>query len=318
MKEHHVKTWRHPHSFGLDTQQEGEKRTLIVLVITLITMVIEIAAGIAFGSIALWADGLHMGSHALALGISVLAYIYARKFATDPRFTFGTGKINALGGFTGAVFLGGFAIVMVWEGAERLFYPQPIIFDWAILVAVFGLIVNGVCAYILGGHNHHGHDHSHDHSHDHEDLNLKSAYLHVLADALTSVVAIVALLAGKYYGALWMDPLMGFLGAALILRWSYSLIKETGMRLLDQRAPEAVRQGVKNAIESQADTEIYDLHVWLIAPGAYAAIIGVVTHKAEPPNFYKSLIPDDLNIKHLTVEVHECHDEECLPSEAAQ
>ncbi len=317
MKEHHVKTWRHPHSFGLDTQQEGEKRTLIVLVITLITMVIEIAAGIAFGSIALWADGLHMGSHALALGISVLAYMYARKFATDPRFTFGTGKINALGGFTGAVFLGGFALVMVWEGTERLFYPQPIIFDWAIFVAVFGLIVNGVCAYILGGH-HHGHDHSHDHSHDHEDLNLKSAYLHVLADALTSVVAIVALLAGKYYGALWMDPLMGFLGAALILRWSYSLIKETGMRLLDQRAPEAVRQGVKNAIESQADTEIYDLHVWLIAPGAYAAIIGVVTHKAEPPNFYKSLIPDDLNIKHLTVEVHECHDEECLPSEAAQ
>ena len=240
-------------------------------------------------------------------------------------------RLMRLAALRGLYLLGGFAMAMVWEGAERLFYPQPIMFDWAIFVAVFGLIVNGVCAYILGGdHGHgHGHDHHHSHSHshshshhhahvhDHEDLNLKSAYLHVLADALTSVVAIVALLAGKYFGALWMDPLMGFLGAALILRWSYSLIKETGMRLLDQRAPEPVRQGVKDVIEALDDTEIFDLHVWLIAPGTYAAIIGIVTHKAEEPNFYKSLIPDELGIKHLTVEIHECRDDNCLPSEVA-
>jgi cation diffusion facilitator family transporter len=328
MKTHPDKHCGHLHSFGLDQKQEAERRTLIVLVITVVTMVVEIAAGIQFGSIALLADGLHMGSHATALGINALAYVYARKYANDPRFTFGTGKINALGGYTGAVLLGGFAVTMVWEGGERLLYPQPIVFDWAILVAVVGLAVNAASVLILNigsdgshshhhdhdHHHHHPHDHTHDHSHEdhsHDDLNLRSAYLHVLADALTSVLAIFALLAGKYFGAVWLDPVMGFVGAVLILRWSWSLLRQTGLRLLDYQAPEEIHDAVRQAIESDGQTEIFDLHVWLIAPGVYAAIIGIVTHDPREPDYYKSLLPAALGIRHLTVEVHACADEVC-------
>lgn len=326
MGKHKVTQWAHPHTYGLDRTSEAERRTQIVLVVTLVTMIVEIAAGIQFGSIALLADGLHMGSHATALGINALAYYYARKYAHDPRFTFGTGKINALGGFAGAILLGGFAASMVWEGAERLFYPQPIAFDWAIAVAVVGLLVNAASVVLLHvkdegdhshAHHHHDHkhhhhsDHDHHHGHSHDDLNLRSAYLHVLADALTSVLAIVALLAGKYYGALWMDPLMGFVGAVLILRWSWSLLKQTGLRLLDYQAPPEMHEQVRRAIESEKDTEIFDLHIWLIAPGAYAAIIGIVAHKPRTPEFYKNLVPAHLGISHITVEIHECTDRAC-------
>lgn len=322
MKPHTHKQCGHQHTYGLEQRQEGERRTLIVFFITLVTMIVEIAAGIQFGSIALLADGLHMGSHATALGISALAYIYARKYAHDPRFTFGTGKINALGGYTGAVLLGGFAVTMVWEGGERLLYPQPIAFDWAILVAVIGLAVNAASVLILNigadrGHDHHHHplhDHTHNHSHEdhlHDDLNLRSAYLHVLADAMTSVLAIFALIGGKYFGAVWLDPVMGFVGAVLILRWSWSLLKQTGLRLLDYQAPQEVHDAVRQAIEGDGVTEIFDLHVWLIAPGVYAAIIGIVTHSPREPDYYKSLLPPELGIRHLTVEVHGCEDEAC-------
>ena len=325
MRTHPDKHCGHLHSFGLDQKQEAEKRTQIVFALTVITMIVEIAAGIQFGSIALLADGLHMGSHATALGINALAYYYARKYANDPRFTFGTGKINALGGYTGAVLLGGFALTMVWEGGERLLYPQPIAFDWAIFVAVVGLAVNAASVMILNigsdtghshqhahdhAHDHHVHDHSHDHSHD--DLNLRSAYLHVLADALTSVLAIFALLCGKYFGAAWLDPVMGFVGAVLILRWSWSLLRQTGLRLLDYQAPQEVHDAVRVAIEADGKTEIFDLHVWLIAPGVYAAIIGIITHDPREPDYYKSLLPHELGIRHLTVEVHACADEVCL------
>ena len=324
MRTHPDKHCGHLHSFGLDQKQEAEKRTQIVFALTVITMIVEIAAGIQFGSIALLADGLHMGSHATALGINALAYYYARKYANDPRFTFGTGKINALGGYTGAVLLGGFALTMVWEGGERLLYPQPIAFDWAIFVAVVGLAVNAASVMILNigsdtghshqhahdhAHDHHVHDHSHDHSHD--DLNLRSAYLHVLADALTSVLAIFALLGGKYFGAVWLDPVMGFVGAILILRWSWSLLRQTGLRLLDYQAPQEVHDAVRVAIEADGKTEIFDLHVWLIAPGVYAAIIGIITHDPRGPDYYKSLLPHELGIRHLTVEVHACADEGC-------
>lgn len=325
MGKHTVTPWTHPHDFGLSRKSEAERRTLLVLWITLITMVVEIAAGIRFGSIALLADGLHMGSHATALGINALAYYYARKYANDPRFTFGTGKINALGGYTGAVLLAFFALTMVYEGGNRLLHPQPIEFDWAIGVAVIGLIVNAVSVVLLHvkedhghahgcGHEHdhgHLHGHHHGHAHDHQDLNLRSAYLHVLADALTSVLAIVALLAGKYLGAVWMDPAMGFVGAVLILRWSWSLLKQTGLRLLDHQAPPEIHETVRKAIETDEQTEIFDLHIWLIAPGAYAAIIGIVTHTPKAPEYYKNLVPAHLGISHITVEVHQCENDIC-------
>ncbi|MCO6415826.1 CDF family Co(II)/Ni(II) efflux transporter DmeF [Siccirubricoccus sp. KC 17139] len=324
-------TWRHGHTFGQDRPREGERRTLLVLLLTAVTMVVEIGAGLAFGSVALLADGLHMGSHAAALGISAFAYAYARRHAASPRFAFGTGKVNALAGYTGAVLLAAFALAMVWESVARLLDPVPIAFGWAIAVAVVGLAVNAVSVLLLGVHDHghdhgrhhghgdhdehdHGHGHGrHDHDHDHHahghDLNLRSAYLHVLADALTSVLAIAALLAGLFLGAWWMDPLMGFLGAALVTRWSWGLLRDTSRILLDHQAPEPVLRGVREAIERVADNRLYDLHVWSVAPGVHAAAIGVVTHTPRPPEHYKALIPAEFGVAHVTVEVQECREE---------
>ena len=315
--------WRHAHTFGQDRRRAGETRTLIVFGLTLVTMVVEVAAGIAFGSVALLADGLHMGSHATALGIAVFAYVFARRRAADPRFAFGTGKVNALGGFAGAILLVIFAFVMAWEGFARLIEPVEIAFDWAIAVAIVGLVVNGVSILILGVREHdHGHHAEHGHSHaghaerdhhhhhhgetEHHDLNLRSAYLHVLADALTSVLAIVALLSGKYLGMVWMDPLMGLVGAVLVIRWSWQLMRDTSGKLLDRQAPEAVREPIRRAIEADADNRVFDLHVWSVAPGAWAAIIGVVTAQPRPPGHYRALLPHGLGLAHVTVEVTPC------------
>jgi cation diffusion facilitator family transporter len=345
MHTHSTTAWRHDHTFGQDRPRAGERRTLVVLALTAATMVAEIAAGLAFGSVALLADGLHMGSHATALGIAAAAYAYARRRAADPRFAFGTGKVNALGGYTGAVLLAAFALAMAGEGVLRLADPVPTAFDAAIAVAAVGLAVNAASVLILGGHGHdphepgHGHgrsgrhgggpdrhqphrghhhrafdpDHHHDreHRHDHgrgHDLNLRAAYLHVLADALTSMLAIVALLAGKFLGAWWMDPLTGLLGAALVARWSWGLLRETGRVLLDRQAQEAVREAVRGAVEGAADNRLYDLHVWSVAPGAYAAALGVVTHAPRPPEHYKALLPTGLGVVHATVEVQECRE----------
>ena len=291
-----------------------------MLALTAAMMAVEIAAGLGFGSIALLADGLHMGSHATALGTNAFAYVYARRHATDPRFAFGTGKVNALGGYTGAVLLAAFALAMAWESVARLLAPVEIAFGWAIAVAVVGLAVNAGSVLLLGVHDH-GHDHHEHHDHDHDnaddghhhhhhchghDLNLRSAYLHVLADALTSVLAIAALLAGKVFGAWWMDPLMGLLGAALVTRWSWGLLRDTGRLLLDHQAPEPVLRTVREAIEGVADNRLYDLHVWSVAPGAYAAALGVVTHAPREPGHYRALLPADLGIVHATVEVQRC------------
>src|SRR5262245_1975996 len=227
MHEEALRRWRHDHSFGQERKRPGESRTLIVIAITAGMMVVEIAAGLVFGSMALLADGLHMASHAAALGINALAYVYARRHAHDDSYSFGTGKVNTLGGFTGAVLLAGFAFLMASESVQRLISPVTIAFNQAIFVAVLGLVVNGVSRLVLG----HGHDHDeegtddddHEHPetpHHHRDHNLVSAYLHVLADALTSLLAIVALLAAKYLGLNFMDPLMGIVGAFLVARWS--------------------------------------------------------------------------------------------------
>lgn len=317
MHEEAVRRWRHDHSFGQEHKRPGESRTLIVIVITATMMVVEIAAGLAFGSMALLADGLHMASHAAALGINAFAYVYARRHARDDSYSFGTGKVNTLGGFTGAVLLAGFAFLMASESIQRFIAPVSIAFNQAILVAVLGLVVNGVSMLVLGHHhddNHdhehddeggHGHDQGHDHAEAGHDHNLVSAYLHVLADALTSLLAIVALLAAKYLGLGWMDPLMGVVGAILVARWSLGLLRSTSAVLLDRSAPAEVRNAIRASIEAIDDNRIVDLHVWGIGLNMYSALVVVVTPVAKSPTYYKSLIPPNLGVVHVAVEVHE-------------
>ncbi len=299
----------HDHVFGQDQRRPGESRTLIVIALTAITMVVEIVSGWLFGSMALLADGLHMGSHAVALSIAAVAYIYARKRAGDPRFSFGTGKVNALGGFTGAILLAGFALLMAGESIRRFIEPVPIAFNSAILVAIVGLVVNGLSVFILGGHGHsHCHDHhlehGHDHEHHHHDHNLRSAYLHVLADALTSVLAIAALLAGKYLGWNWMDPAMGIVGALLVARWSWGLIRQTSTVLLDRQDDEAAKK-LRETFEVDGTARIIDLHVWSIGPGLRAAEIVLVSSETRTPDEFKARLPGSLGLAHVIVEVHD-------------
>lgn len=333
MHSHDLQQWQHDHTFSQDKRRPGESRTLIVIAITAVMMVVELVAGVVYGSMALLADGLHMGSHAVALSITAFAYIYARRHARNSDFSFGTGKVNALGGFTGAILLALFALFMAVESITRLVYPVEIIFNQAILVAVIGLVVNGASVFILGVHDHghdHGHhqhdDHDHDHLHGHDDHthehhqhahdhhhhhdhNLKSAYLHVMADALTSVLAIIALLAGKYFGLVWMDPVMGIIGAMLVASWSYGLMRSTSSVLLDRQAPEKIRRQIHDLIESDDDSRITDLHVWSIGPGIYSAQIALVAHDPLSPAEYKAMIPDSLGVVHVAVEVHVCRDD---------
>lgn len=301
--------WRHDHTFGQDEVRPGESRTRWVLVITAVMMVVEITAGLVYGSMALLADGLHMGSHATALGIAAFTYWYARRHARNQRFSFGTGKVNALGGYTGAVLLALFALMMAVESLERFLEPVPIHFDQALIVAVLGLLVNGGCALLLEtgeGHHHHHHDHGEDQDHDHHhgDHNLRSAYLHVLADALTSFFAIGALLAGKYWGANWMDPAMGVVGSVLVARWSWGLLRDTSGVLLDHQGPEAIRDRVREAIEADGDGKVVDLHVWALGDRHFAGIVAVVAQAPLPAHEYKARIPAELGIAHLTIEVH--------------
>jgi cation diffusion facilitator family transporter len=296
---------QHEHIFGQDRVRPGERRTLWVIFITATMMVVEIATGLAYGSMALLADGLHMGSHTAALGITTIAYVYTRRCATDSRFCFGSGKVNAFAGYTSAVMLALFALLMAWESINRLYNPVDIAFNQAIFVAVLGLIVNGASMIMLGGHHHdHQHTDPHHHHHAHADHNLRAAYLHVLADALTSLLAIFALLAGKFLGLNWMDPAMGVVGAILVARWSLGLIHDTSGILLDHQAPAALLEQTRAAIEGVDDTRITDLHVWSIGPGIYSANIAVVSDTPRAPEYYKDLIPGDLGIVHATVEVH--------------
>ena len=304
---------RHDHTFGQDKKRSGESRTIVVILITAAMMGIEIAAGFAFGSMALLADGLLMGSHAAALTISAFAYVFARKKAHDRSFSFGTGKVNALGGYTGAILLVVFAFLMVSESIHRLIVPVAISFNQAIGVAVLGLIVNGVSMYVLG---HEGHDHGHGHSHGHgherhhhghqHDHNLRAAYLHVLADTLTSLLAIVALLAAKYYGWIWMDPVMGIVGAVLISKWSVGLLRQSGDVLLDRQAPDPLLRRVEKQIESlQCRAEVVDLHVWSIGPNVYSAAITVVANSESDLASFKSELRELTEIVHSTIEVHQ-------------
>lgn len=312
MKEEILDRWRHSHSFGQDLKRPGEIRTLVVIVITASMMVVEIVAGIAYGSMALLADGLHMGSHAVALGINAFAYVYARRHAHNERYSFGTGKVNTLGGYTGAILLAVFAAMMAWESILRLLSPVEIAFNQAIFVATLGLIVNGASVFILGEHHTQDHDHDHDHEHHHlhdhdhhHDHNLKSAYLHVLADALTSLLAIVALLIGKYFGAVWMDPLMGIVGALLVGRWSVGLLKSTSAILLDEQGATELENSIREAIEVDPAHRVVDLHVWTVGPGISAAILSIVSRSPQQPQYFKALIPEHLPLQHVSVEVQE-------------
>lgn len=301
--------WQHSHAFGQDRKRSGEQRTLLVIAITGTMMAVEIITGLTFGSMALLADGLHMASHAVALGINAFAYVYARRHAHDKQFNFGTGKVNALGGFTGAVLLATFALIMASESVGRMIHPTEIAFNQAILVAVLGLIVNGASMFILGdGHAHHAHHEEahehHDHNHDHHDYNLRSAYLHVLADALTSFLAIFALLSAKYFGLVWMDPAMGIIGAVMVAIWSWGLLRSTSSILLDKQCPEHLREAVRDSIERADGSRVADLHLWAIGPGIYSAIISLVASDPRPPDYYKELIPLELGLVHVTCEVY--------------
>ncbi len=292
--------WLRDHTFGQDRTKPGERRMWFVIALTAVTMVVEIVAGIAFGSMALLADGLHMGSHAAALAISAFAYFYTRRHARNRRYTFGTGKVGSLAGFGSAILLLVLALTMAVESVRRFFSPVEIEFSQAILVAVLGLIVNGVSLAILRGH---GDGHVHREGEDHS---LVSAYMHVLADALTSVLAIVALLLGKHLGWWWMDPASGLLGAGLVTVWAIRLIRLSSCVLLDVEAPSGVNRAIKRALEARDSVRVADLHVWTIGPGILAAEVTLVTQRPRDPECYVRLIPRSLGVVHATIQVHRC------------
>lgn len=275
--------------------------------ITAVMMVVEIAAGWWYNSMALLADGWHMSSHAVAIGLSAFAYSAARRYARDPRFAFGTWKIEILGGFASAVFLLGVAGVMVFGSVERLLAPEPIHYQEAIVVAVIGLIVNIVCAMILG--RVHPHDHGHDHGH-HHDLNLKSAYVHVIADAATSVLAIVALIGGWLWGWSWLDPLMGLLGAVLVASWARGLIADTSKVLLDREMDHPVVDEIREVVQGLSDNEattVTDLHVWRVGKQVYSCAMTVVTHDPDlTPTVVRQALSIHEEIVHATIEIHLC------------
>ncbi|HET7833602.1 MAG TPA: CDF family Co(II)/Ni(II) efflux transporter DmeF [Gallionella sp.] len=311
--------WSHDHIFDHGSQA-AERGARLVMWITAAMMAVEILAGWWYNSMALLADGWHMSSHALAIGLSAFAYATARKYARDPRFAFGTWKIEVLGGFASAVFLLGIAVLMAFNSVERILAPQPISYREAIVVAVIGLVVNLVCVLILGkAHDHHdhahdhGHDHGHAHHHDHhghghhQDLNLKSAYLHVIADAATSVLAIIALVGGWMYGWSWLDPVMGIVGAALVASWAKGLLIETGKVLLDREMDHPVVEEIREVVEAGPNsgaTRISDLHVWRVGKGVYSCAISVVTRdQTLTPAKIREQLAIHEEIVHTTIEI---------------
>jgi len=309
-----IELWRHQHTFNIE-KKAIEKRTLIVVIITFVTMIAEIVFGWLSNSMALFADGWHMGTHAFALGISLLAYTLARKYAKDHRFTFGTWKIEILGAYTSAVVLGMVALIMVLTSLERIINPLAIQYNQALIVAVLGLVVNLICAFILDFQtDSHEHDHHHSeytlaHSHPkHDDLNLKSAYLHVVADALTSILAIAALLGAKYFEWNWLDPFMGIVGAALIMRWAISLLKDTAGILLElaQEKDTPLMATIQTQIESDGDTKISDLHLWKVAQNKYACIVSLVTGNPCAVEEYKGRLDGIHELVHVTIEMNTC------------
>ncbi len=304
---HTLKRWKHRHRYNIE-DGHGERNTRRVILLTLSMMIIEITAGYLYGSMALLADGWHMGTHAVALGITAFAYYYARRHSDNPNYSFGTGKVGVLGGFTSAVVLGVIALLIGAESIQRLISPQPIRFNEAIAVAFVGLAVNVISAFLLQEK----HEHHHGHTRKFRDHNLRAAYFHVLADALTSVLAIIALFTGKAFGWIWMDPIMGIVGALIISRWSYGLLVDTGKVLLDRDVnPEAVEE-IRAIIEADSDNRVADLHVWRVGSHHLSTIVSIVTHFPKSPDHYKKLLTDYDEIAHVTVEVNSCDSDPCL------
>jgi len=312
MHTENLSNWIHDHVFDAGNDS-AERSTRVVMWITAVMMVVEIVAGWWYNSMALLADGWHMSSHAVAIGLSAMAYATARRYAKDPRFAFGTWKIEILGGFASAIFLIGVAVMMLVGSVERIVSPQAIQYKEAIVIAILGLVVNVVCALILGKAHHHDHGHSHDHHHGHHhDLNLKSAYLHVIADAATSVLAIVALFGGWIYGWSWLDPVMGIVGAVLVALWAKGLIADTGKVLLDREMDHPVVDEIREVVEMASDagdTRITDLHVWRVGKKVYSCAITVVTHDATlTPKIVRERLSVHEEIVHSTIEIHHCPD----------
>ena len=290
----------HDHIFLGSAHEENAKRTLWVVALTVVMMVGEIAAGYITGSMALLADGFHMATHAGALGIAAAAYGYANRHASSKRYSFGTGKVGDLGGFASALILGMVSLAIGVESVMRLLQPTEVQFGTATLIAIVGLIVNIVSALLLGHGHSHGHDHDH-HGHGHGDNNLKSAYVHVIADALTSVLAIAALLAGRYLGWVWLDPVMGIVGAIVIARWAWSLMGVTSAVLLDQ-TDEHVADEIRELVEKPGDATITDLHVWRVGPEAHAAIVSVLGEATANAESIRERLKPVHEVSHLTVE----------------
>lgn len=313
----HVDTIRqisHEHDFN-GHAHDNEKKTLKVIILTGITMCVEIIAGVLTGSMALLADGWHMGTHAFALGITYFAYVMARRYSGSSKFGFGTGKFGILSGYTSALILGGTALYIIVESFGRFFNPVRISFDEAILVAIVGLAVNVLSIWMLHGkettHHDHSHHRDHDHGHHHHDHNLRAAYLHVLADALTSVLAIVALVSGKFFGWAFLDPVMGIVGGIMIARWAWGLLRSSAFILLDGNGDKDTRDAVVNAIESDGDSVVGDLHIWPLNSNVLAAAITVVTKENRNPSEYCSRLSHIARLKHTTIEIHNCTNQLC-------
>jgi cation diffusion facilitator family transporter len=321
MHTHTVEHWTHEHVFLGAQHDANEVRTWWVVGLTAVMMVGEIIGGTIYGSMALVADGWHMSTHAGALAIAALAYRYARKFSRDSRFVFGTGKVGELAGYSSALILGVIALLIAYESVTRLLNPVGIRFDQAIVIACIGLAVNLASAWLLhdGHDDHHDHDHDHDHHHHHEhedkeavtrraaghDHNLRAAYLHVIADAMTSVLAIVALLAGRFYGWVWMDPIMGVVGALVIAHWSVRLLRASGAVLVDVVVDKHMAEKVRKQLELGSD-RVTDLHLWRVGPGHAALIASLVSDQPQSPETYKSRLESIEGLSHVTIEVHAC------------
>ena len=310
MHSHSNDGWTHSHVFLGAQHRSHERRTWAVVALTAAMMIVEIGGGYIFGSMALVADGWHMSTHVLALGIAALAYRFARRHAHDARFTFGTGKLGDLAAFASAIILAMIALYIGAESLRRLLDPTAIAFSEAIPIAVVGLFVNLASVWLLHGDDHEhydGHEQGaghHEHRHDH-DANLRAAYVHVMADALTSVLAIVALVGGRFFGLTWLDPLIGLVGTAVIVAWAVSLARSAGVTLLDVTPDAATAEAIRARLEINGD-RVTDLHLWQIGPGHRSAIVSIVSHAPQAPAAYKRRLADLPDISHLTVEVEPC------------
>ncbi len=316
-----IEDFRHDHYFLGETHDRNERKTWIVIALCTVMMVAEIVGGIWFGSVALIADGLHMSTHTGALLIAALAYTYSRRYANDHRFAFGTGKLGDLAAFASAIVLAMIALLIAYESIERFFHPVPIAFNEAIPIAFLGLAVNLVSAFLLRDDHHHGHDHGHhdDHDHDHDhhhghdhahdrhaayrrDNNLRAAFVHVAADVVVSVLVIVGLFAARALDWLWLDPVVGLVGATVVAVWSWSLVRSAGAVLLDMSPDPTLPQKIADRLEQNGD-RIFDLHLWRVGPGHVAGIVSLASSQPQGPSVYKRRLADLHGLSHITVEV---------------